>query len=393
MPAPVSSRFKELVTGSHTLVARVEVLNRFGTVVLDSAAPATPLTVVGGTISVSGSASFRRYISDLTIVDPLGTLVPTSAGDPFSAIANNELRLSVGLLVDGTPEFVPQGVFHLEGAQVDDTPEGLTITLSAYDRARKYSRAKRISAKRFDQNAALPISSAIAELLSDAFPGTVLNISGPVPPHLTVEQVVDRGADPWEAARELAESMGYELYFDRYGEPWLAPVPDPSTIVVPDWTYAEGPSGSPALLSVTRAQSNEETYNAVFVTGENPALGSPVAAFVTDNDTQSPTFYGGAYGKVPEFWQSDKVRTTAQAEAAGQGRLNRYKGLTERVTFSIVPNPALDVADSIRIIRARSKFPASGPGSEALIADSFSVALGAEGGAMTVTCRQRRIAA
>jgi hypothetical protein len=388
MAAAVSARFAALVVGSYQLVARVEVLNQAGAVVLDSASSATPLQVTGGSITVDGSASFRRYISDLTIVDPTGTLVPTRATDPFSAVANNELRLSVGILVDGTAEYVPQGIFHLEGATVEDTPAGLTITLSAYDRARRYSRARRVTPKRFDQNAATPIYTAIGELLSEAVPGTTVNHSSPA--HLTTEQVIDVGADPWEAARDLADSMGHELFFDRLGGCQLAAVPDPALIAAPHWTYAEGVTS--ALLSVHREQSNEETYNGVVVTGENPASAEPVRVLVTDDDPASPTYWLGAYGKVPEFWQSDKVRSVDQATAAGLGRLNRYKGGTEMVTFSIVPNPAIEPGDAVRVVRARSKMPATGPGSELLIVDRYSISLGATGGAMTVGCRQRRLA-
>jgi hypothetical protein len=392
MPAAVSTRFTEVVTGSYQLVSRVEVLGPsvtggLGPVLLDSANPATPLTVAGGRITVNGSASFRRYISDLVIVDPTGALVPTTAAAYFSPLANNELRLSVGVMVDGVAEYVPQGVFQLEGANTSDTPEGLTITVSAYDRARRYSRARRVTPKAFDASASTPIYSAITSLLTDAVAGTTVTHNSPV--HLTPSQVLDTGGDPWEFARSLAESIGYELYFGRTGNCALTQIPDPNVSTLPDWTYAEGAG---ALLSVERAQSNEEVYNGVVLTGENPSNGSPVRVIVWDDNPTSPTYYLGPYGKVPDFWVDDKVRDVTQATAAATGRLNRYKQQTERVVFAIVPNPAIDIGDAVRVVRTKSGFPATGPGSNALIVDGFSVGLGATDGAMVCTARQRNVA-
>lgn len=385
MAAPVSARFKELLTGDYQISSLVEVVDRFGTTIADTAT----LDVVSGRVDVDANASFRRSLSDLTLVDATGDLVPTTADDWFSPVANNELRVWSGLVVDGTPELVLQGVFHLEGCETQDTPTGLTIRLSAYDRARKYSRARRITPKRFDQNAATPISTSITQLLQDAYPDT--SVFHDNPPHLTAEGVLDAGGDPWEYARELAVSMGYELYFDRLGNCRLAKVPDPNNAsLTVSWTYREGEDS--ALLAVGRRQSNEDVNNGWVITGENPANGSPVRVVVWDADVASPTYYLGPYGKVPGFHQDDKVRTVAQAEAAGRARLNNSKGATEAVTFTILPNPALEERDAVKIVRARSQFPDAGPGSEALIVDRFTVPLTALDGPMVVSCRQRRLA-
>lgn len=388
MAAPVSAGFAAQLTTGYQMVARLEVLNAAGAVILDSAAAGTPLNVVGGAINVDSAASFRRSISDLTVVDPTASLVPVTPTAFFSPASNNELRLHLGMIVNGVAEYVEQGIFGLEGARVSDTAEGLTISLSAYDRARKYSRARRVTPKVFDASASTPIWAAIESLLVDAYPGTVLLHDGSTA--LTPSQVLDTGGDPWEFARELAESMGYELYFNRAGACILTRVADPNDpTLVPAWSYAEGPGGG--LIGVARDQSNDQVFNGQIVTGENPSNGSPVRVVVWDDDPVSPTYYQGPYGKVPDFWQSDKVRSIDQAIDAGRGRLNRTKGLTEAVEFAIVPNPAIEPGDAVRLVRVRSGFPASGPGSDALVVDSYHATLTAEGGAMTVQCRQRRL--
>lgn len=385
MAAGTSARFRELVYGdSVQLVSRLEIVNRYGVVIADS----STLNVIGGTIQVDASASFRRWVSGLRLVDSTGDLVPATAADWFSPVANNEIKIYSGIMVDGVAEYVPQGYFHLEGCETDDGPDGLVLSLSAYDRGRKFSRAKRIIPKRFDQSASIPIYAAITTLLQEAYAGTPVLHDSPV--HLTTEQELLAGADPWEAGRALAESMGYELFFDRLGDCRIQKIPDPVAAgVIPNWEYREGANAT--LLAVARQSSNDEVFNGWVVTGENPALGSPVRAIVWDDDPASPTYWLGPYGKVPGFFQSDKVRTVQQAIDAGVAKLNANKGVPESVAFTITPNPALEPRDYTKLIRVRSKFPEMGPGSEALVVDSFSIPLTAADGPMVVRCRQRRL--
>lgn len=395
MAAPVTDRFRQLLNDGYQVVARLEVLNPAGTVILDSAAAGQPLNVVGGTITVDGSASLRRSIGDLVLVDPTGALIPMTSGAVFAATSSNELRLSLGMMVDSEPEYVEQGVFDLEGVKVDDTESALTITLSAFDRARKYSRSKRLTPKNFlaSGDPAHPagwlIRDAIVELLQDAYPGTMVVSDSPT--YLLPSQLVAQGADPWEAARGFAASMGYDLYHDRIGDLQLARVKDPNDpSLFPSWTYAEGSSG---LLTVRRTQSNQDVFNGVVVTGENPSNAAPVSSDpIWDDNPNSPTWYLGPYGQVPTFIQSDKVRTVGQANAMATAELNKVKGATEVVEFTIVPNPAIEPGDAVRIVRARSGFPASGTGSEPLVVESYSMGLFAGDGEMTVRCRQRRLA-
>lgn len=395
MPAAISARFAELLTTGYQMVARLEVLSPTGAVILDSDT-STVLNVVGGSITVDGAASFRRTVSGLAVVDPTGSLIPTTAEAHFSPAANNELRISVGAMVDGAAEYVPQGTFHLEAAKVEDTSEGLTITLSAYDRARKYSRSGRVTPKRFLASndvtwpGGWPIHEAIKALLKDIKDPTDVLVSDN-PTALLPEQTIDIGADPWEAARGFADAMGYELFFDRYGACRLQKIADPNDPnLVVAWAYAEGADSG--LLGVVRDQSNEGVYNGVVITGENPSNSSPVKSDPTwDTDEGSPTYYLGPYGKVPLFIQSDKVRTVAQANEMALAKLNQNKGLTEAVEFTIVPNPAIDPGDAVKLTRLRSGFTTSGPGSEAVVVDRYTINLTAGGGAMTIACRQRRL--
>lgn len=395
MAAALSAKFAGILAAGagYQMVARLEVLNPAGAVILDSAS-STVLNVVGGSIDVSGTASFRRTISDLAVVDPTFSLVPRSKTDFFSPAANNELRISIGALIDGVPEYIPQGIFHLDGAKVEDSAAGLTITLTAYDRARKYSRSARVTPKRFLASGdptwpgGWPVYQAIISLLQDAYPGTLLISDSPTA--LLPEQTLMNGDDPWDACRSFAEAIGYEIFFDRYGDCRLQTVANPNDPnLAVSWAYAEGGGG---LIGVTRDQSNEGVFNGCAVTGMNPSNGSPVRSdMMWDTDPQSATYYLGPYGKVPQFIQSDKVRDLAAANAMATAKVNENKGLVEGVEFSIVPNPAIDPGDGVKLTRVRAGFPAAGPGSEAVVVDSYRANLSATGGEMQVTCRQRRL--
>lgn len=388
MAASVSELFKKQLVTGYQVVSRVEVLRSDGMAILDSDNPATPLSVASGTIRCDRSASFRRYVENLTILDESGSLIPTQALDYFSSIAGNELRLSVGMIVNGVKEYVVQGHFGLSGAKTDDTVEGMTITLTAYDRGKYFSDAARVTPKVFDAVTSTPIYSAIISTLQDIAPGLNIFHDGPV--HLTPSQVCNSGDDPWEFCRALAESMGYELFFDRIGQCILQRIPDPNNVdVIPVWSYVEGQDA--ILLEVGRRQSNELVKNGVVVTGMNPSSGlPPVRVIVVDDNPSSPTRWGGPFGRRPFFYQSDKIVTVAQATEAGVGQLNEQKGLTEQVSFSIVPNPAMEPSDVVQLVRTKSKLPAVG--GSPVVVDSFSLDLLGSQGSMAVTCRQRRIA-
>ena len=388
MAASVSTSFKNRLASGYQLISRIEVLTPQGAVLLDSDNTATPLNVVGGTIRCDRTSSFRRYVENLTIVDETGSYIPTLPGDTFSTVSGNELRLSVGMISDQGKEYVVQGYFGLQGARTRDTVQGVTIELSAYDRGRLFSRARRVTPKVFDAVNSTPIASAITSTLQDALPGAIVNTDTGASTYLTPSQTCNSGDDPWEFCRGLADSIGYELFIDRLGNIILQRIPDPnSKDLLTNWIYTEGVNAT--LLEVDRAQDTEQVFNGIVVTGMNPSSGlPPVRVLVWDDNPASPTYYAGPFGRHPDFYQSDTIVTVQQATDAGIGRLNNMKGLNEQITFSIVPNPAMEPTDVIQLVRTKSKFPAGG---SPLIVDSFEINLLGSAAEMQVTCRPRRL--
>lgn len=376
----VSDEFKKLIKEGYTTSQLVEVYGPGGNLLADS----STFEVVSGDITVDGAANFHRWVNDLTIADTTGELVPTEAADLFSAAAGNELRIYNGLVLSsGQPERVLQGIFGLAGANIQDSPSGLVLSLSAYDRARGISRNK-ITKPPYTINNNTNAISAASNLILDRRPGTVIHIKGSDPGHTLPYGVLEEQTDPWQAAREILESIGWEAFFDVDGSIIFRPVQDPNaTGLTPVWEYAEGEDAT--ILSVGRDLSNEEAYNGQIVTGENSFNITPARGEAWDDDPKSPTWYLSPYGRVPEFWHSEKIRTNQQATDAAKGRLNLRKGITDTVEFSIVPNPAHVYGDVVTIKRARSQL------NNQFIIDRFNIGLGAKSGAMTIRTRQRRL--
>jgi hypothetical protein len=373
----ISQTFKDQLKKGYINQQKVEIYSPGGNLLADS----KTFNVVSGSITVDGSANFQRYVSSLVIADATGLWVPRLAADVFSVTSSNEMKIYSGMMVNGVPEMLLQGIFGLQGADVEDKPDGLTITLTAYDRGRSYSRAKLTAP--YTINNGTNTLTAINSLLQFVKANALIILS-PDPGFTLPYQVLDEGADPWDSAIGMAQAIGFDLWMNWDGTIYLRKTLDPNDKTFPTiWTYAEGVDS--VLTGIKRGFSNDEAFNGQIVTGENPYNITPARGEAWDTDPTSPTYYLGPYGKVPEFTHDAKIMTNAQAVAAATARLNQRKGATELMEFSIVPNHAHEVGDVVQITRAKS-----GVNSTYLL-DKFVIGLGATAGAMTITTRQRRV--
>lgn len=151
---------------------------------------------------------------------------------------------------------------------------------------------------------------------------------------------------------------------------------------LPPDTYDVNHGHHGVLVSMSRSRNRTGVFNAVVATGESPGDQAAVRAVAKDLDATSPTYWYGTFGKVPKFYSSPLITTVSQAGAAGAAILGRNLGLPYNVDFSMVPNPALEPLDLVRVsYRDKARV-------EVHVLEQLTIPLTAEG-AMTANTRER----
>lgn len=354
----VSQAFQTAVTESHEVATRVEVLD-------DGEVTLTVDSTVDGTVTLDQAAQTRGR-TDLTIADP--DLVPADPAAPLAPYGN-ELRVYRGI----PGELVSLGVFRIDTATVDDTPNGLVIRVTGMDRS-----ARMIDARfegPYTIAAGTNYATAIQACAQAAWPAVTTSLTATT---LTTPLLVaEEGGDRWKFMQDLAAAIGMSLYFDGDGILTTRPVTSPTGVSI--FALEEGAGG--VLLTASRAWTRQGAYNRVIATGENPAEGAaPARGIATDDNPNSPTYYYGSFGKAPRFYSSQFLTTDAQAADAAQAILNRQLGTTQTVNFGGIVNPALEPDDLVTIRRQRAGID------EQHIIDQVTIPLTADG-AMTGTTR------
>ncbi|MEP7115112.1 MAG: DUF5047 domain-containing protein [Ilumatobacteraceae bacterium] len=295
-----------------------------------------PLAIVAGTATFDrGAAQLARL--DSTFAEPL--LVPQhqSVLSPFGY----EIAIRRGIVyTDGTTEMMPLGVFPIQSS----TADGLTLVtqISALDRSQLVKDARLEDA--YQIVAGVNYATAIQNLIGAGVDGLTYQFA-PVPfatPLLTFPAQADR----WDAAQGMAKSCGFELFFDGTGTLVLRPEP---TFTAPVWTVAEGPDG--VLVAASLAQDRGPAYNRVIATGENSSIGTIPRGVWTDAAAASPSRYSSGFGRKPRFYSSPFITTDGQAQSAANAIGASVAGVARSLSFSAIPNPALETGDPILVRR------------------------------------------
>lgn len=326
---PVSELFLRTLRVSHNVVVQVDAY-RDGALVL------ADIPISGGEVSVDTGSTVRRTLS-LTVADPAldpGT-DPTAVLAPFGS----ELFVRRGIrYTDGTVEWCPLGRFRVQDVKAS-TSGGVSVTGADRGVAIQDARFTGIMAAQTSNN----VAQEVTRLITGALPGTtVTDRTGGLGTRAVPAVYWER--DRWEAINELAKAAGAEVYFDPDGNAILAKVPSVDDPVA--WWVDAGESG--VLVQADTQLSREGTYNGVVASGENGDT-APVSATVTDNDPASPTKWGGPFGTKPYFYVSPLITTADQATSAATSLLNRVRGFSRQLDLTLVPNPALEGGDVVRV--------------------------------------------
>lgn len=342
MPYSVSNEFKEKVNESHQIVTKVELMYN-GAVVQE-------LTSVDqATVSEDKANEVRSRLS-MVIVDETGDLTPASLNDRLAPKSANEIKLYRGLKLDsGADELVPLGVYNYKDVNIEYPGPYLTLGIEGFDRSEIIRQARFTDVYIVD--AGSPIENAIRTIIQQRMPWPIDYIFG-VTGFTTQRTVFDRGSDPWEACTVLAESAGYEIFFDRNGNCVLQPEPNLRT-AAPNWIFDEDELST--VLSMNKKFSSPE-YNHTIEIGEGSNIPVPFFAEAKDNDPYSPTYVG--LGDRPVFHVSEFYTSVAQAQAAADAKLIKVLGSSEDISFQCLANPAMMVGDLILVRYAQPKIDA-----------------------------------
>lgn len=321
----VTDAFLRTIRQSHNAEIRVDMW-RGGTLLKSD------LAFTSGQVSINGGTGVRRDL-DITLAD--------RALWSEISIPGTELRPFRGVrYADGSTELVPLGVFLVDQVAASVGPDGGLQISSAPDRWSYVQRARFESPT--SSVSTNMVKAEVARLILDAFSTGVDNTATSTA--LTGVLVYDR--DREKAVSDFLMTIGAEAYFDVSGQLVICNAPKLSSS--PVWEVDAGLAG--ILLSGSRRRDRSRTYNVVVVSvsvldGQVP----PAPVLVVDNDPTSPTYVGGAMGRVPYFYTSPVFLDTDAMTLAGQAILNRVKGLNAQLEIDSVVNPALDRGDVIQV--------------------------------------------
>lgn len=295
----------------------------------------------------STSGNVIRSNGTCTIVDPL--LIPTFFSDASLIIpAGAEIVIRTGFAyAGGAEELVPMGVFTIEAVSWKDGRSS-EVQIDFNDRGKVIERYGWNAPKDFSGKLA---TAVLAELVNFTAPyySLTTQMSGLSDYRLPGGSVLDN--DRLDNIKTVAAGMGGQVYFNRFGNPILTRVPqiDPSTTAsAAVWQVDAGTDG--VLVEANKGLSRSDVFNGVAVYGAVPDEGKKQPfATVIDNNPNSPTYYGGPFGKVWERIEDSTLTTVTQCQKLASTTLAQRTGLAKSVDFQLVPNAALDVDDIILV--------------------------------------------
>jgi hypothetical protein len=370
---PSSGAFKSYLRQNHIVISKAEVWT------VDQ--KLATLDIANGSVNIKAKSAIRRTCEiTLTTTRSGNSLIPDN---DFSLLTpfGNELRLFRGIQFDdGSVEYVPLGVFVIIDVIIKDSNDGVQISITGDDRSLIIARNKWTEPYQLVNG---PLEDSLEALLRDRYPDVEASFTET---NVTINQVVlgtESNNDPWKDAVEIAELVGYDLFFDANGVAQLVPFPtlDGSTVVA---SFKE--NEETIITELTRSISTRETYNGVIYIVEGSEVPVPIRVEVWDEDTTSPTFRFGKFGEVPIFVNTNLLRTEAEAITAASSLLNLYIGAQEQISWTSLVDPTLDVQDVVYVKTNGAKVD------RVVILDSLTIPLSPES-SMSAVARTVRVVA
>lgn len=337
---PVSAAFLNAVRGTHPMRAEARIVTGFQTGVDPTG---VDIPILGGDVVSDGTADVRSTL-DLTTGRDLSSETPVEWPDDVSDLLTpygHEIFVRRGIeFGDRSTEWVSLGFFRIDSVQQQDAPLG-PFAVTGSDRMAGIVDAKLLQPVQFSTGH--PVEAVFEQLITEVYPAAVIEFDFDASA-VTLGRTVVVEKERYEFLRDLAASYAKDFYVDHRGIFVIRDRPDPGN---PVFQVNSGENG--VLVSMSRELSRIGAFNAVVATGEGADPVEPVIGIARDMNPDSPTFWDGTFGKVPEFFSAPTLITSAQARDAARKRLQDNLGLPFSLDFTAIPNPALEPFDPVQV--------------------------------------------
>lgn len=329
---PVSSSFLSTVRGAHKAVFRARICapGQTGTNPTGAEIP-----VLGGDVTFDTTADVNATL-DLT-TQYTWPLAATAFGTPYGSEVFVERGVQYG---NGIKEYVGLGYFRIDSVGQARTPNG-AIRIQGTDRMSSVRDGRNLQPIQFSAGASF--RAVVDFVLGDVVTGFSAGIYDFPDTNLTASHIL--GEDRLQFLKDLLTAYGKVGYF-RYDGRFVVKTP-PAPASTPVFTINHGKDG--VLVSMSREINRDGVYNAVMATGEPVGETTPVFGIAYDLAVNSPTKWGGPFGKVPRLFSSSFIENQGQANSAAQSILTSSTGLPYVVSLGSVPNTALEGWDVVLV--------------------------------------------
>lgn len=336
---PVSARFLRTLRGAHTAVTRATVCTTFQS----GTTPAgTVIEVIDGDVTAN-STNTVRATTQLTTKQAW----PTHESD-LLAPYGQEIYLERGLQYgNGQRELVGLGYFRIDTPEQDNAPEG-PVTISGQDRMAGIVDARFLAPRQF--GATMTRGQLVNVLILEVYPTATIEWDDTGLRDGTIGRTVIEEIDRAKCLTDFVTSLGKIGYWDYRGVYVIKTAPDVTGPVL--WTIDAADNG--VLVRMSRSLTREGVYNAVVATGEAGDTTPPARGVAVNLDPDSPTYYLGAFGPVPQFFSSPFLTTNSQAAQAARQLLRAKLGVPYSVKASSIVNPAVEPYDVLGVAYPRT---------------------------------------
>lgn len=319
------------------------------------------LPIVTGSVTQDATADVTSTATVDTLLDWPQT--PTAIGSPYGYELFIERGVQYG---NGTREYVGLGYFRINDVAQQDLRlargVGTGLSMTCEDRMSNIRDGRPLFPQVFGDGSSF--QGVVDFVVADVMPGVTVVYDFPASTTLLVGNHVLED-DRVKFLQELTTAYGKIMYFDYQGRLQIKSPPNPLAGSV--YTINQGKFG--VLSSVSRTVSRAGVYNGAVAKGDPASDIPPVAGFALDLDPASPTYWFGAFGKVPEYFSSTFLTTNDQCAATAAAMRVKQNGAPYSVSLGMVPNPALEIADVVTVT-----YPGDAP-DETHIIDRISLGL------------------